>query len=392
MHLMVTNGERAGRATIDGSNLADLTHVAVPVFIKRQGMESHFATVFFNAVTWQATNVVGEIPQPDNSVAYRQIKPQPDDEVTLLFEFIPDEGKPGYLKGETFKWKEGLEFLINADSPGEVIVAMRAESIGGKSTFAKTNLQVEGYSQQEQQFVESAKKLTNKDLVGKWRWHGMKDGQWQPLPAYTEIAPDKSNPKVLIAKIYNPSDPKWKVTSQAVVLDTRLKPTLRLVSFDDKGSPVEAMNFTVLVSRWDQGSPRMVLKYLVPKGWLILWAKEKPGAASTPGTPTPPPAAKPDLTPSPAPEASTTPPEASVSIAGNWRSQDGEVLRIGASTYEVYESHRLVDKGVYEMGENQILTRSSVTGLRARFSYRLQGQQLTLRDSDGESFHYRRIP
>ena len=234
MHLMVTNGDRAARATIDGSNLADLDRVAVPVFIKRQGMESHFATVFFNAVTWQATNVVGEIPQPDNSISYRQIKPQPDDEVTLLFEFIPDEGKPGYLKGETFKWKEGLEFLINADSPGEVIVAMRAESIGGKSTFAKTNLQVEGYTQQEQQYVENAKKLTSKDLVGTWRWHGLKDGQWQPLPAYTEIAPDKANPKVLIAKIHNPQDPNWKVTSQAVVLDTRLKPTLRLLSFDDR--------------------------------------------------------------------------------------------------------------------------------------------------------------
>ena len=75
-------------------------------------MESHFATVFFNAITWQATNVVGEITQPDNSVAYRQIKPQPDDEITLLFDFIPDEGKPGYLEGEMFTWKRGLEFLL----------------------------------------------------------------------------------------------------------------------------------------------------------------------------------------------------------------------------------------------------------------------------------------
>jgi Clostripain family/Domain of unknown function (DUF4864) len=391
MHLMVTNGERAARATIDGSNLADLAHVAVPVFIKRKDMESHFATVFFNAVTWQATNVVGEIPQPDKSISYRQIKPQPDDEVTLLFEFIPDEGQPGYLKGETFKWKEGLEFLINADSPGEVIVAMRAESIGGKSTFAKTNLLVEGYSQQEQQYVENAKKLTSKDLVGTWRWHGLKDGKWQPLPAYTEIAPDKSNPKVLIAKIHNPQDPKWKVTSQAVVLDTRLKPTLRLLSFDESGRPAEAMNFTVLVSRWEQGSPRMVLKYLVPKGWLVLWAKEKPGAASTPGAATLPPAAEPDATPSSAPQASTPPP-AVVSLVGSWRSQDGEVLRIGDSTYESYELNQLVDKGTYELRKNLILTRSSLTGLTGRFSYRLQGQQLSLRDSDGETFHYRRIP
>lgn len=391
MHLMVTNGDRAGRATIDGSNLADLSHVAVPVFIKRRDMESHFATVFFNAITWQATNVVGEIPQPDNSVAYRQIKPQPDDEVTLLFEFIPDEGKPGYLKGETFKWKEGLEFLINADSPGEVMVAMRAESIGGKSAFAKTILQVEGYSQQEQQYVENAKKLTSKDLLGTWRWHGMKDGQWQPLPAYTEIAPDKSNPKVLIAKIHNPQDPNWKVTPQAVVLDTRLKPTLRLLSFDDKGRPAEAMNFTVLVSRWEQGSPRLVLKYLVPKGWLVLWAKEKPGAPSAPGAPTTPPATDPDPTPSSAPEAPTPPPEASVSLAGSWRSPDGEVLRIGASTYEVYASSQLVDKGTYERRKNLLLIRSSLTGETERLSYRLQGQKLTLKDSDGESSHYYRI-
>ena len=340
MHLMVTNGERAARATIDLSNLADLNHVAVPVFIKSKGMESHFATVFFNAITWQVTNVVGEIPQPDKSISYRQIKPQPDDEVTLLFEFVPDEGKPGYLKGETFKWKEGLEFLTNTDSPGEVIVAMRAESIGGKSTFAKTNLQVEGYSQQEQQYVENARKLTIKDLVGKWRWHGLKDGRWQPLPAYTEIAPAKSNPKMLLAQIHNPGDPNWKVTSQAVVLDTRLQPTLRLLSFDD-GRPAEAMNFTVLVSRWEEGSPRMVLKYLVPKGWLVLWAKEKPGAPSAPGAATTPPATDPDPTPSSSPPTPTTPPGASVSLVGVWKSKDGEVLKIGASTFEIYGSNQL---------------------------------------------------
>jgi hypothetical protein len=314
MHLIVTNGERAVRATIDGSNLADLEHVAVPVSIKRQGMDSHFATVFFNAITWQATNVVGEIPQPDNSISYLQIKPQPDDEVTLLFEFIPDEGKLGYLKGETLKWKEGLEFLIDADSPGEVIVAMRAESIGGKSTFAKTTLQVEGYTQQEQQYVENARKLTTKELVGKWRWHGMKDGQWQPLPAYTEITPAKSNPKMLVARIINPGDPNWKVTSQLVILDTRAKPTLRLLSFDANGRPTEALNFTVLVSRWDQGSPRMVLKYLVPKGWLVLWAKEKPGAAFAPGAATLPPAADPDPTSS----AVTCPPKTDPHVKLEW--------------------------------------------------------------------------
>ena len=101
---------------------------------------------------------------------------------------------------------------------------------------------------------------------------------------------------------------------------------------------------------------------------------------------------RPGPQPSSAPEASTTPPEASVSLAGSWRSQDGEVLKIGASTYEIYDLNQLVDKGTYEMRKNLILTRSSLTGETGRFSYRLQGQQLTLKDSDGETSHYHRIP
>ncbi len=351
-HLMVTNGELAGRATIDASNLADLTRVAVPVYIKRHNVERHYATVFFDSLSWQATHVVGEIPQPDGAVAYRQIKPQPDDEVTLLFEFFPDEGKPGYLQGETLKWKEGLEFVINTDSPGEIIVAMRAESIGGKSDFAKTTLKVEGYTREEQGFVDNAKKLTPRDLVGKWRWHGLKDGRWQPLPAYTEIAPARSDPKILTAQIHNPSDPNWKVANQVALWDTRVKPTLRLLSLDEKGRPVEDMNFTVLVSRWEQGSPRLVLKYLVPKGWLLLWAKEKDGQASAPAAPVTSSSLDPQPAPATLPPAPTTPSEPAASLVGVWQNQDGEVLKIGPSTYEIYSFQQLMDKGTYEKKAN----------------------------------------
>jgi hypothetical protein len=309
----------------------------------------------------------------------------------LLFEFFPDEGKPGYLQGETMKWKEGLEFVINTDSPGEVIVAMRAESIGGKSDFAKTTLKVEGYTKEEQGFVDNAKKLTPQDLVGKWRWHGLKDGRWQPLPAYTEIAPAKSDPKVLTAQIHNPTDPNWKVATQVALLDTRVKPTLRLLSLNDQGRPVEDMNFTVLVSRWEQGSPRLVLKYLVPKGWLLLWAKEKDGQASAPAAPAATASLDPQPAPATLPPAPTTPPEPAASLVGVWQSQDGEVLKIGPSTYEVYSYQQLMDKGTYELKGKLIVIQSSLTGERERLSYRLQGQQLTLKDSDGETSNYQKI-
>ncbi len=382
-HLMVTNGVRAGRATIDGSNLSDLTRVAVPVLVRRKNLEPHFATVFFNTVTWQATNVVGEIPQPGGAPAYRQIKPQPEDQVTLLLEFISDAGKPGYLEGETLQWREGLEFLVNTDSPGEIMVALRAESIGGRSDFAKTTFMVEGYTAEEQRFAEQAKKLTLKDLVGKWRWHGLKDGQWQPLPAYVEIAPLPSDPKMLGAVIRNPADPQWKATKQLVLLDTRLKPTLRLLSFDEQGLPQEAMNFTVLVSRWEGDSPRLVMKYLVPKGWLLLWAKEASAPPSGSATPESPPAWG-------APPAASDPPKPP-SLVGVWRSREGEVLKIGASTFEVYTQNQLLDKGSYEVRGNQIFTRSLITGEKMRLSFHLRGAMLTLKDSSGEVSHYQRV-
>jgi len=384
-HLKVTDGRHAARATIDASSLSDLQHAAVPVALKRQGAEQCFATLFFNAVTWTVANVVAELPQKDGTVAYRQVKLQPEDEVTLLFEFISDDGKAGYVAGETLKWGKGLELVIDTDEPSNLTVAMRAESIAGQSSFATTQIKLEALTKEEQSFVENARKVKLKDLVGTWQWHGLKDGQWNPIPPFTEIAPSPSNPEVLIAKIQNPGDSSWKVTPMAVLLDTRLMPTLRLISFDDEGRPVEAMNFTMLVSRWDQGAPRMILKYLVPKGWLLLWAKRQAPQGTATG-----PAPGPGMTVPPPVPSQVQPPSPSASLAGLWYGPDREVLKMGESTYELYEFNMLEDKGVYEIRGKQLITRSAITGEVERFSFSLSGQQLTLRDSGGQTFRFRR--
>ncbi|NLI80399.1 MAG: hypothetical protein GX443_01765 [Deltaproteobacteria bacterium] len=383
-HLSVTDGRRAARATLDATSLTDLAHVGVPVAYKRQGMEQHFAMVFFNGVTWKAVNVLGEIPQRDGTVAYCMIQPQPDDEVTLLMEFLPDDGKQGYLPGETFKWGNGLELVIDTDEPGEMVVAMRAESIGGQSSFTAIPIRLEALTREDRSFVENAKKVKLKDLVGKWQWHGLKDGQWKAIPPYTEITPSPSNPDVLVAKIHNPGEAGWKVSPMLVLLDTRLMPTLRLISFDDAGQPVEAMNFTMLVSRWEEGSPRMILKYLVPKGWLLLWAKQGPSPAST----TPPLSSPPGVV---APPSAPQSQQHGVSLVGVWRGEEGDVIKIDVSTYELYGFNQLVDRGRYEIRGNQLIIRSAVTHDVERYKFKLSGQELILIDSDGEKSRYRRI-
>ncbi len=168
-----------------------------------------------------------------------------------------------------------------------------------------------------------------------------------------------------------------------VLLDTRAMPTLRLISFDEGGNPMEAMNFTMLVSRWEQGSLRMVLKYLVPKGWLVLWAREgAPAGGIAPGTPSPPtavaPAAPPQL-------------QQGASLVGVWRGEEGDVIKIEASTYELYGFNRLIDRGSYEVRGNQLIVRSAVTRDVETYTFRLSAQTLILIDSDGEETRYHRI-
>ncbi len=100
-----------------------------------------------------------------------------------------------------------------------------------------------------------------------------------------------------------------------------------------------------------------------------------------------------DPQPAPAslPPAPTTPPEPAASLVGIWQSQDGEVLKIGPSTYEVYSFQQLVDKGTYKISGKQIVIKSSLTGEKELLSYLLGEQQLTLKDSDGETSNYQRI-
>ncbi|MCF6289463.1 MAG: clostripain-related cysteine peptidase [Desulfobacterales bacterium] len=401
-HFWITDGAQAARATVDASNLDDLRHVSVPVLIKRKKLGEHFARVFFDTITWQAVDVRWEIDQPDGSVAYRSIQPRPEDEVTLLYEFIADTpGGVNFLKSETLHWRDGLELLIGNDPPEELLVGMRAESMGGQSAFATTKITIQPYDKQQQGYLDNAGKVTAEHLIGRWRWYGMTGGAgqgWKPLPTYVDISRSKSNKKVLVAKINNPRDPDWQVVPQMALLDTRLAPTLRLISFDNDGNPVEAVNFTFLVSRWENGSPRLILKYLTPKGWLVLWVKEdggrpQPGPAAQGGAPVATPAVQ-----SPpaggygqqqhAPQAVS--PQGG-GLTGSWQGQEGDTLVFSGNRYQVSEYGEVVDAGVFQVQGGRLITQSQLTGMGMAYGMQLQGNTLLLREmASGLVYQYQR--
>ncbi len=407
-HFWITDGEDASRATVDATNLDDPDHVSVPVLIERQGLGRHLARVFFDTITWQAVDVRWEIEQPDGSVAYRSIPPKADDAVTLLYEFIPDTpGDVAFVPGSTLHWRDGLELLIGNDPAEEILVGMRAESMGGRSDFAVTKITVREYDSQQQTFMDNAKKVTSDQLIGTWRWYGMPGGTrggWQPLPTSVEISRSTRNKKVLVARIKNPQDPDWQEVSQMLLLDTRLVPTLRLISFDDDGNPAEAMNFTFLVSRWENGSPRLILKYLTPKGWLILWAREDGGrqteqtqqplqgvpVAGSHGQATVQAGGYGQSAPQGGPGQAQPAPR-SGSLAGTWLGVAGDTLVFSGNRYQVSQSGRIIDAGSFQLQGGQIITQSQVTGIPMAYAMQLNDNLLLLREAaSGQVYEYRR--
>jgi hypothetical protein len=201
---------------------------------------------------------------------------------------------------------------------------------------------------------------------------GVKGG-WQPLPSYTEIVPSPKEPSVLFATIHRPDDPNWKAEPMLLLLDTREFPTLRLIAFDAKDRPVESLNFTVLVSRREHGSPNLILKYLTPKGWLVMWKRE--GAA-------------------PAGEAKGRPASpAENGLVGSWRDASGLTLRFDGSRYTLYGAGGgAIDRGSYRREGEWLTIRSAISGREDRYRFRLRAGRLDLSDAAGHPVgSYRRM-
>ena len=61
-------------------------------------------TIFFHPEWWYPLAVELELPQPDGSVVYRQIKPEPQHEITLLLEHLKKDGTVSFARGRRIAW------------------------------------------------------------------------------------------------------------------------------------------------------------------------------------------------------------------------------------------------------------------------------------------------
>lgn len=366
----VTDGENAFRASIDSTDVNDPEHYRVPVLFERAGYEPFFATILFAVTTWEPTAVIGELPQPDGSVALRGITPQADDKITLLFEFIPKgEGENRHLRGGELRWGKGLTMAIDQEAfdNRSVLLGARAVAIGGESSFKFTELKLKPVDPQWKAYYDNAKKLTADQLVGTWQWYNSYDTS-KTIPVKTHIRRSNSNPDVLVGEI----EGLIEGGPRLLIWDNRMAPVMRFFTIDDQNNITHMDPFMVSGANMDAAPPTLMVRFLAPGSFSNIWRKV--GAENVAGQGAPTQAA----TPKPKPKPKPKPRPKTVDLTGAWLVPDGysQGLEFEGNQYAYYENGDVADYGYYEVRGNQIVVQSAVDGGTNTYHFRSDGRVL----------------
>lgn len=254
----VSNGETFGFATIDASELqrGEGTAVAIEAEYKSGELGTHRAIVTFDMLTLQANGIALLMEMKDGRVVPRGIKPKPDDQVTLLYDFIPD-GKEdaSMLRGAKMPWRDGLELIMSEVPNGKYTTWAIAENLSGEKHVASTSINGVPPQWQVAAGFEAARKLDIAALGGVW---STLDGT--PAFGIGERVGRSNVANMMINKDALP--PEMKDHQFVVQFDNRLLPTLSLLTFDPDGEKLLGRETFMLLA--DQSQPdRLWIKSLV---------------------------------------------------------------------------------------------------------------------------------
>ena len=102
---LVYGGEKAYYATVEEAG----DYILVPILFHHPEAGDLGGTIYFHPQWWYPVAVELELPQPDGSIVYRQIKPEAAHEITLLFEYLKKDGTLSYQDVEFQFMLENLE-------------------------------------------------------------------------------------------------------------------------------------------------------------------------------------------------------------------------------------------------------------------------------------------
>ncbi|MEQ8860918.1 MAG: clostripain-related cysteine peptidase [Pseudomonadales bacterium] len=259
----VSNGERAAFATLDasGAQIGQGTSATIEALYKSRTQGEHRAIISFDLRTWKATGVILLVQQEDGRIVPRAAEPEADDEVTLLYEFLPDDGDGELkrMKGVTFPWKDGLELIMDEVPNGTYRTWAIAENLSGEKHVGHATVNVVAPQRDIKAGFDGARQRSIRDLGGVW---STVNGQevlriGEPLSADSNIARMMINEEMIA--------PEMRDYQFVVQFDTRLLPTIHLITFDESGNKILGRE-TYMVLANPAAPDRLWIKSLVGGG------------------------------------------------------------------------------------------------------------------------------
>jgi hypothetical protein len=378
---VIGNGEQYAAATIDTSDLGDTRHFVVKVGFNRVDGSAHSGIVKIDALTLRSTVTVAELPLPDGRYTYREFRPDPNDVVTLYIATLNLNGNEAWVASASFPWRNGLDARLVNDQPGEIAIAVRAESIGGASAVHATSLRARPLTEASADHERRAKLLQPNDLLGTWDWYLIGPNGAEPQFRNMTVTAGRDGPQFTLDGPGPAGAAPVPQQRGTLHLDTMFTPSLRLLALDEHNAPVTASGFIARVLPNPQGAPLISLKYLNASGLLFaIYKREGTGVASTSGA----------FAPLPAAVAPVAPAVNAGALLGQWRAADGTLLWFAQAQYALYQGGQLTEQGSYAT-QGDFLYMVRPNGVQSVLGVALQGTALHLRDHTGAIYSYARV-
>jgi Clostripain family/Bacterial Ig-like domain len=358
--MQVTDGKVLIEATIDYSNPSDLNHARVPAIYHHPDEGTCRIDILFDVNWSRAEGVIGYIPVGGDRVMPKLIEPNPEADITLLYEVITPKGETVLVATGKVKWGEGLQLIPVFQDPGEYGVVVAAESIegvGGSDMAIYQQTKNEAF----EQLAKEGGNFGHKELMGEWALQNgvldEKSGQvvFQETDIKVRFGVDPKVPEILLYEFSSPTNAD--LPSGVVLVDTRAAPCLIYFEQDESGE-WKRTEFHIAFHTPGQGYDAFVLKDVFMGPVYRLVRKSD--------TPPPPP-----------------PPPPTTSLAGTWRTADGNmVIAMNESQYQSFLGGRLVDQGTYRVKDDKIYATDAM-GMTQTITWVRRGNVMTFTYQNG---------
>lgn len=352
---VVTDGKKWCEATIDYSNPSDLGHARVPAIYSHPKEGKCLVDIFFDLNWSRAAYVIGYIPVEGDRVVPKMLRPNPEAEITPLFEVITPKGELSRAATGSLTWGEGLELLPMFQEPGSYGMLIAAESIEGVGVSKMLVYEQKGNAAFDK-LAKEGSKFGARELLGDWK---VQNGVLAENGGQVEFQDTDLTVRYFVEEGENPKfryafSKDGKAFSEGIVfVDTRGAPCLIYFENDEAQGWMRSELQIAFYLEGD-GYQAFILKDVFA-GNVYRLIRASRG-------PTPPP---------------------TVNLDGTWTAANGQIsIVLAQGQYQTWMNGQMTDQGVYQIQGN-VITARNYAGQSEQIGWSLQGNCLTLRYQNG---------